>query len=1615
MPACAVARDDTDGISDTVGIAPQATKSNDEPSQDNVPLDPESDEDIPVEAEELQDALSRPPPVNSSYLPLPWKGRLGYPLRSRVAYDVEACLNTYLRNANPPVFCSRTCRIASILENRHPLADPSQPPHPTKNRPDRGQTPDVARGQAYVESLGLVNARDLIKLLRWNDKYGIKFMRLSSEMFPFASHKEYGYKLAPFASDVLAEVGRVVAELGHRVSVHPGQFTQLGSPRQDVIESSIRDLEYHSEMLQLLKLPPQQDRDAVMILHMGGVFGDKEATLDRFRENYKDLSQDIKNRLVLENDDVSWSVHDLLPICEELNIPLVLDFHHHNIIFDSSQVREGTLDIMNLFDRIKTTWTRKNITQKMHYSEPVPSAITNRQRRKHSNRVSTLPPCDPTMDLMIEAKDKEQAVFELMRRFKLPGHDLFNDVLPYTRTDENKPFKPPRKTKKNGGFVDLEALVPPPPTIPEEEVGMGGPERRVYWPPGMEEWLRPKKIIRVKAGQSPAKPNASKKKANANDDSSQIKEEHADEEDEAPATPKPKTPRQPKRTASVKKQSSRKRKASPTPPSTPSVSDIDALDLAEPPTLSRTETANTRRSRRAKTAKKVSYAEESDSIDPFHIKTLAPKIHPRSRWLAPPPSSQFKRQPLFRFLPSLLRPSNRDRQSSPGRLLRFFRLLIGPHATRRAQLRLWGLRHETIPAFRHRAQARVYRAIVQQQARRAHRRTSGKRGILELLFLGRTGPARRLGAGPAGGSQLVPRVKALRAGGQAPDAAARFSMSQYESSASTSWGAGSGGRRKRVYEYLKAANELRQTYTAQWGTQRNNQRDYNEDYYNTPGAFSDVEIARSGNEEMVLFPSYARRLVKGKRPEVEARQRRDSTSTIDEYRGVSDDPEPASEWTRYEDEHAVVAVDVRGWVYAPQRGPMTRKHRLLIALARKLSGIPAPNNTTADNGNANADVGTSTKTNGVSEEEIVDQEAQSIVNDAQKSTDPVWKGSASGDRSSSASPGKPVQRAATMPESSQLSKDELTVANAHLMERLRPFLTNPMAAMPVTVFFYDDEQSQSRNIMTDELGHFNLRATLPFVPTHIRVLASEELSATKGIQIVEPTGVSLISDIDDTVKHSAIANGAKEMFRNTFVRELADLSVDGVTDWYNKLAQMGVEIHYVSNAPWQLYPLLERYFKLVGLPPGSFHLKQYSGMLQGIFEPTAERKRGSLEQILRDFPERKFILVGDSGEADLEVYTDIVLANPGRILGIFIRDVTTSDRKNFFNKSVDHLEGVPARSYSTPQLVDDSDAVAKRPALPPRRPRESPGPSADAISIDNGDLIDLRDEVQEKNIPADALKPANFRTPPMKPSKPSSLRAVTTNSELAGKEASSQIQDVIRRKPVPPVPPRRPTPTDQEKSSSSPQASAQSTSYAGSVINAVQSVTNSLPAMTNQLPFRPKTFDGNVGVDQQSDATKLTRPKQAPPPPPPRRTNPGASTVTSDSTGNRSASQKTQSYPASAAAAAFQFASERLNWSASPANSLRSRASTPTLSRSSTNPVNNQSDPSSVPPPPLPNKREELWRRRWERANELLAEQGVVLGSWRVGKDMEDVSVWLVQQAMKDMQNDFKTHPEPKT
>lgn len=119
-------------------------------------------------------------------------------------------------------------------------------------------------------------------------------------MFPYASHDIYGYSLE-YCAPLLAQVGALAKRYGHRLTTHPGQFTQLGSPRDSVVRSSIRELEYHAEMLDRMGI----DQDGVMVIHGGGVYGDKAAALARMKNVIQcDLSARVRARLVLENDEV---------------------------------------------------------------------------------------------------------------------------------------------------------------------------------------------------------------------------------------------------------------------------------------------------------------------------------------------------------------------------------------------------------------------------------------------------------------------------------------------------------------------------------------------------------------------------------------------------------------------------------------------------------------------------------------------------------------------------------------------------------------------------------------------------------------------------------------------------------------------------------------------------------------------------------------------------------------------------------------------------------------------------------------------------------------------------------------------------------------------------------------------------------------------------------------------------------------------------------------------------------------------------------------------------------------------------------------------------------------
>ncbi|KAF9078001.1 hypothetical protein BDP27DRAFT_1310560 [Rhodocollybia butyracea] len=153
--------------------------------------------------------------------------------------------------------------------------------------------------------------------------------------------------------------------------------------------------------------------------------------------------------------------------------------------------------------------------------------------------------------------------------------------------------------------------------------------------------------------------------------------------------------------------------------------------------------------------------------------------------------------------------------------------------------------------------------------------------------------------------------------------------------------------------------------------------------------------------------------------------------------------------------------------------------------------------------------------------------------------------------------------------------------------------------------------------------------------------------------------VHIVSDIDDTVKFSNVMGGARAVFHNVFVKELQELVIPGMGEWYEKMWKMGARFHYVSNGPFELLPLIGEFFQISKLPLGSVKLRSYAGksLFSGLLSAPSARKRAGVLELLEAFPNSKFILVGDSGEQDLELYTELARERTSQVLAIFIRDV----------------------------------------------------------------------------------------------------------------------------------------------------------------------------------------------------------------------------------------------------------------------------------------------------------------------------------------------------------------------
>ncbi|MDL2286040.1 DUF2183 domain-containing protein [Desulfococcaceae bacterium OttesenSCG-928-F15] len=165
------------------------------------------------------------------------------------------------------------------------------------------------------------------------------------------------------------------------------------------------------------------------------------------------------------------------------------------------------------------------------------------------------------------------------------------------------------------------------------------------------------------------------------------------------------------------------------------------------------------------------------------------------------------------------------------------------------------------------------------------------------------------------------------------------------------------------------------------------------------------------------------------------------------------------------------------------------------------------------------------------------------------------------------------------------------------------------------------------------------------------------------VLFIPKKGISVISDLDDTVKVTEVLD-KKKMLHNTFFKEF--LAVPGMAELYRNLAREKVSFHYLSSSPIQLYPALHDFLVKEAFPEGSMHLREstsWKTMIPGK-KDSRKHKEGTILRLLHTFPERHFILIGDSGEADPEIYAEIARKYPEKILAIGIRDVTGEDQKS---------------------------------------------------------------------------------------------------------------------------------------------------------------------------------------------------------------------------------------------------------------------------------------------------------------------------------------------------------------
>ena len=265
----------------------------------------------------------------------------------------------------------------------------------------------LQKGIPYASELALANCKDLVKILQWNEENDIKFYRMSSNIFPWAS--EYKLEQLPDYAEickVLKEAGAFATEVGQRLTFHPGPFNKLAAKDERIVQNTVKDLEHHSEIFDLMGFDPSYYNK--INIHIGAAYEDKRETAYRFCRNFDRLSDNLKRRLTIENDDKAslFNTEELYKyMFLDIGSPIVFDFHHHAL-------HPGSIRLDEALDYAMESWN--DVTPVCHLSE---SRRDEQQNdclpQAHSDYVyQPIDTCGHEFDLMIEAKAKELALLK---------------------------------------------------------------------------------------------------------------------------------------------------------------------------------------------------------------------------------------------------------------------------------------------------------------------------------------------------------------------------------------------------------------------------------------------------------------------------------------------------------------------------------------------------------------------------------------------------------------------------------------------------------------------------------------------------------------------------------------------------------------------------------------------------------------------------------------------------------------------------------------------------------------------------------------------------------------------------------------------------------------------------------------------------------------------------------------------------------------------------------------------------------------------------------------------------------------------------------------------------